>query len=196
MSLVNKRIYSTIRITTAIAAFSAGIFFSLPNELGKLFYNRTDLGNIIYSLSFGVTFIYIESTLFGVLNGLGKQGVLLKNTIIMSLIDISLLYILIGIPQINIYGYSINFFISPLVGCILNTIEIKKVTDIEIDLWDLVAYPLLIAVAEVIAVKNLKTIIDSSSNYATIILVLIGLVVYCIAYFLPSILKIKQNRSK
>lgn len=198
MQMVNRRIYSTIRVTAAIAAFSAGVFFSLPNELGKLFYSRTDLGGIIYSLSFGVFFIYIESTLFGILNGLGKQGVLLRNTIIMSIIDIVLLYTLIGIPEINIYGFGINLVVSPLAGCILNSLEIKKVTGIEIKFRDFFAFPIFIAIVEIVALKNLKSIISliiPSQNYATVTLMLIGLLIYSGLYFLfPAIIKLKSNR--
>lgn len=182
---VNRKIYSTIKITTAIAAVSAGLFFSLPDELGILFYQRNDLGSIIFSLSFGVIFIYIESTLFGILNGLGKQGILLRNTIIMSIIDISLLYVLIGIPGINIYGYGVNFVISPLVGCILNTLEIKKTTDIHIDMVQILILPLTAAILEIIAIINLKPLIYNIFRKpvpTAVVLIVTAILVYGLSY--------------
>jgi stage V sporulation protein B len=185
--LVNRRILSTIKVTTAIAALSAALFFSIPDELGRLFYNRDDLGSIIFSLSFGVIFIYIESTLFGILNGLGKQGVLLRNTIIMSVIDITVLYTLLGIPAINIYGYGINFVVSPLVGCILNALEIRRVTDIEISLSRILLFPLMVAAAEGAVVTGLKKIVFTSISNpgsATVLLILVGIGVYIILYLL------------
>lgn len=187
MTIVNKRIYSTIKLTTAIAAVSAGLFFSIPDELGKLFYSRNDLGNIIYSLSFGVIFIYLESTLFGILNGLGKQRVLLKNTIIMLCIDIVLLYFLLGVPNINIYGYAVDFVVSPLIGCILNYYEIKKVTDFNISITEILAFPLLVAVVEIICLNKLKPVIANIlevQKFSSVILIIAGILVYCSLYYI------------
>lgn len=185
MPAINRKIYSTIRITTAIAALSAGLFYALPDELGKLFYSRNDLGNIIFSLSFGVIFIYVESTLFGILNGLGKQLVLLRNTIIMAVIDIVLLYILLGIPQINIYGYAVDFVISPLVGCVLNWIEIRKVTNFNLNFTEVLAYPVIIAALEVIAINFLKTPVSrvlASQNLSSVVLILAGIGIYTLLF--------------
>lgn len=187
MSTINRRIHSTLKITAVIASASAGILYSLPDELGKLFYSRNDLGNIIFSLSFGVIFIYLEGTLFGILNGLGKQKILLRNTLIMSLIDIVLLYILLGIPEINIYGYAVNFVVSPLVGCILNYIEIRKATGIEIRLANVLMFPAAIALIQVIFINTAKPFAKSlteSNAAATIIMLFIGIGIYAVFYLL------------
>lgn len=187
MPMINRRIHSALKVTAVIAAASAGLLFALPDELGKLFYSRNDLGNIIFSLSFGVIFIYMEGTLFGILNGLGKQKILLRNTLIMSLIDIVLLYILLGIPEINIYGYAINFVVSPLVGCILNYIEIRKATGIEISFNKVILFPVVIALVEVISINNTKLIVRNliaSQSTASVIMLMIGIGTYCAFYFL------------
>ena len=140
--------------------------------------------------------MYIEYTLFGILNGLGRQGILLRNNIIISIIDITLLYILIGIPSINIYGFAINFVISPLTGCILNTIEIRKVTNIRISIGEILAFPAIIAAIEIIALKNLKSIVGvmfNSQNVATTALIFIGIIIYTILYRVLSPFIPKQN---
>lgn len=187
MDSVSRKMNAALRITTAIAAASAGLFFSIPDELGKLFYNRTDLGNIIFSLSFGVIFAYIEATLFGILNGLGKQAALLKNSIIMSVADIILLYTFIGIPGIGIYGYGIDFLLSPLLGCILNAREIKKTTDAVINLGEILAYPAVTAFIEIIFLSNIKNWtykVMPSFTVTALTLMLSGAAVYSISYFL------------
>lgn len=190
MSNINGKIISTLKVTTAIAALSAGLFFSLPGDLGKLFYGRDDLGAIIFSLSFGLIFVYIESTLFGILNGLGRQSILLRNTIIMSAIDIVLLYILLGIPEINIYGYAVDFVVSPLAGCILNMTEIKRITDIHISKWQVLLLPITAALIEIIVLKNLRgcaAIFFGSANHTTIVLTFTGIFVFSLSYMLLKI---------
>jgi stage V sporulation protein B len=185
MSSVNRKMHAALKLTAAISAVSSGLFFTIPDELGKLFYSRPDLGNIIFSLSFGIIFSYIEATLFGILNGLGKQKVLLKNTIIMSIIDIVSLYLLIGMPGIGIYGYGINFVISPFVGCLLNTYEINRSTDAELKLGKIMAYPALITGIEIIILSNIKPVVFKiipSFNTATVVLILGGISIYGIFY--------------
>lgn len=189
---IERKVFSTIKLTIFIAAASCGIFLSIPMEIGKLFYSRNDLGNIIYSLSFGLIFVYIESTLLGILNGLGGQRALLKNTIIMSIIDIIVLYVLVGKPNINIYGYGINFVISPLVGCILNTIEINKASSINFNPFKFIPIPIVCTLIEIFYMKNIKiyayTAFKNMSS-ATISLILSGIIVYTFTYILFKRLK-------
>lgn len=184
---INHRISQTIKLTAAIAAASAAIFFTLPEELGRIFYQRGDLGNIIYSLSFGIIFIYIESTLCGILNGLGRQKVLLRNTVIMALIDIVTLYIFIGMPEINVYGYSINFVVSPLAGCILNYLDIHKVTGYSMDFSNILFYPAALAAVDVIIITILKNIVYNivpGTNAAALVLVGTGYGAFTLMYFI------------
>jgi stage V sporulation protein B len=186
---INKRIYSTIRITTLIAALSGGLFFELPDELGKLFYNRADLGNIIFSLSFGVIFVYVESTLCGILNGLGKQKILLRNTFIMSAIDIAVLYTFLGIPSINIYGYAIDFVISPLVGCIMNYSEIRRATNVKISIPEIIICPIFLTGCNIIFLKTIKPFVFNilkSQNVAISVLLLTGILSYWAFYLILS----------
>ncbi|HBM79677.1 MAG: stage V sporulation protein B [Clostridiales bacterium] len=184
-SAVNKRIYSVIKLAAVVAAVSAGLFFSMPKELGMMFYSRDDLGNIIFSLSFGLMASYIESTMFGILNGLGKQGILLRNTIILSIIDITILYIFLAVSKINIYAYAIDFAISPLVGCILNYTSIARITGIYMDFREIVLFPLLISFAEIIIINKLKSYM-AFGNISTLILLFTGIAVYLLLYFILS----------
>lgn len=184
-SKINSKISSTINMTSAIAAASAAMFFTLPGELGQIFYQRADLEKIIYFLSFGVLFSYLESTLFGILNGLGRQKILLRNTIIMSAIDIAVLYIFLGVPEINIYGYAINFVISPLAGCILNYAEIYRITGVQISISDAFAFPVAIAAADILLIKALKPLVYGMVQNRIapgLLLLVIGFSAYALLY--------------
>jgi stage V sporulation protein B len=125
----------------------------------------------------------VEGTLFSILNGLGKQGILLRNTVLMSLIDVITLYTLLGIREINIYGYAVNFVISPLAGCILNYLEIKKITDVELNYGELLLIPLAAAVVEAALIKNIRAIVSSlipNHNLITITLLAAGVLTYTV----------------
>lgn len=123
---VEKRISDVIRISFLLGISTVAICISLPKELGMLFYSRNDLGNYIAFSAISAPFTYVAATSFSVLNGIGKQGVLLKNSIIVSVEQLILIYIFTGIKSINIYGYGVSLIATGLTTLILNIYEIKK----------------------------------------------------------------------
>lgn len=187
LSAVNRQIRRSLTITAAVAAAAFGIFFALPDELGILFYRRSDLGDLIFSLSFGVICSYTEATLCGILNGLGKQRALLRNTLIMSAVDIIVLYICLGSSEIGIYGYSIDFMVSPLAGCILNSMQIKKAVGVEPKFGRIIPRPLMSAFFEAASLRYIKNMLCSTVQpqpLQTVALIFLGIVIFCTAYFL------------
>lgn len=124
--LLNYRINTTIKFTMAVAFSTMAILLNGSNQIANMIYKDSSIGAIIYSLAFGIPIVYYEVISFSFLNGLGKQFELLINSIIVSLIDITIIYIFMAIPSINIMGYAINFAISALIGAILNTIYIRQ----------------------------------------------------------------------
>ncbi|MCS4465073.1 hypothetical protein JTT01_18060 [Clostridium botulinum] len=61
------------------------------------------------------------------LNGIGKQKILLRNSIIVAIEDLIFLYILTGLSFINIYGYGITLIITSITSIVLNFEEIKNI---------------------------------------------------------------------
>jgi len=66
-----------------------GLFFHIPALLFPL-------------LLLGI-FIYLQQTLLGIMNGLGKQGILLRNSIVGYVIRI--LFVIYFVPSYGIAGY-------------------------------------------------------------------------------------------
>ena len=124
---VEKRIIEVIKISIALGIITAVICFSMPMQLGKLFYSRVDLGPYIKFASISAPLVFASSASLSILNGLNKQNILLRNSLLISFEELILLFILTGIPSINIYGYGISLFITSLSMLIINVIEIKKV---------------------------------------------------------------------
>ncbi|WP_461205494.1 stage V sporulation protein B [Clostridium sp. DL1XJH146] len=123
---LEKRIKQVISISFLLGLATMVICLSIPNELGYLFYNRLDLGYYIKFASISAPFTFVAATTYSILNGLGKQSVLLKNSLITSVEELILLFLLTSIPQINIMGYGISLLITSLTSLVLNLYEIKK----------------------------------------------------------------------
>ena len=120
------RIKKVMKIAFLLGLATTIICNIVPNSLGKMFFNRDDLGNYIRIASMSAPIFFVSSTMFGILNGLNKQGIILRNSLIISSIEILLLFIFVGIANINIMGYGIVIFISSSISLFMSLYEIKK----------------------------------------------------------------------
>lgn len=140
---LESRIYQVLRIALLLGLATLVISISIPNSLGKLFFGRSDLGDYIKFASLAAPIAYVSSTTFGILNGLGKQGKVLRNSLIVSVEEVLLLYIFTGIPSINIFGFGITLMITTATLLALNMHEIRKYCYITLPLSDLLMYILI-----------------------------------------------------
>ena len=123
---LQNRIGEVLRIALILGLSTLIICLIIPNQLGELFFRRNDLGNYIKFAAFSAPLFYPAVTTFAVLNGIGKQNIILRNSLIVSFIEVGVLYFFMAIPNINIYGYGISLIITSIITLILNLHEIKK----------------------------------------------------------------------
>lgn len=98
----------------------------MSDYLGELFYRRYDLEDYIKFTALSAPIIFVSMSTFGILNGIGKQKVILRNSLISSVMDVILVYFLTGIPSINVYGCGISLMITSLTTLALNMHELIK----------------------------------------------------------------------
>ena len=123
---LERRVREVIKVSFLLGISTMIICLCTGDALGKLFFDRYDLGVYIRLASLSAPFMYMSGSTFGILNGLGKQKALLINSIVTSILELVLLYVLLGIPKLNILGYGIALIISSIISFILNIIAIKK----------------------------------------------------------------------
>lgn len=131
---LEERIHQVLRISLLLGIATLIICFSMPDSLGKLFFGRDDLGTYIKFAALSAPFTYLSATTFSILNGLGRQGILLRNSIIVAVEELILLYALTSIPSINILGYGLSLMITSLTSVIINLQDIKKRCYIDLSL--------------------------------------------------------------
>lgn len=101
----------------------------------------------LFILSFGVIFLATVQTLTGVLQGIGKQLIPVRNLAIGALVKVALTYVLTGIPSINIRGAAMGTVAAYLVASTLNLLAVKKYTGVRFDWKTTLGKPLLSALA-------------------------------------------------
>ncbi|WP_300381986.1 stage V sporulation protein B [Clostridium sp.] len=120
------RIKKVMKIAFLLGLATLIVCNLIPDSLGQMFYSRNDLGNYIRIASFSMPILFTSMTMYGILNGLNKQGVILKNSLIVSVIELVCLFVLVGNNAINIMGYGITIFITSCVSLYISLREVNK----------------------------------------------------------------------
>lgn len=186
----NYRISKSIQFTFVIGFIFTAIFLSYPDEIGNLLYKRERIGGMLYLLSFTCVFMYLQQILLGILNGLGKQGVSLKNSIIGSGIRIAFVYFLI--PVYGIQGYVWGIIVSTACVCILNLLTVVKTTGMNVDLRNWVIKPGGVGLVMFFISKYIYSFIDifiSGSTLTTVFSILSNVIIALILMVLAGALQ-------
>lgn len=169
------RVMNVLKIAFLLGLSTLIICNTIPNELGNLLFKRQDLGNFIAISALIAPLVYVSTTTYGILNGLGKQGILLRNSLIISVIELISLYIFIGIPSINIYGFVITFIITSSITLIINMYEIKKHLNIDFNKNNFIV-SILLCILFYFILNILKNILPETMSMKYPIITLTGFV--------------------
>lgn len=137
------RIKKVLKIAFLLGLATTVICNLVPQNLGEIFYSRNDLGGYIKMASLSAPIYFSSVTMFGILNGLNKQGIIVRNSLIVASIELISLFIFTSIPQINVYGFSITLFISSIVCLTINLYEVDKCLKINISIVDVIIFALI-----------------------------------------------------
>lgn len=135
-----KRIKDVLRLSFLLGICTIMICTTIPDSLGVMLFKRSDLGNFIKFASLSAPLFYTSVTSYGILNGIGRHNILLRNSVVISVIEIILLYFLTSIPYINILGYGITLITTSLLTVIVNIVEIKKYYELKFSLTNGIIY--------------------------------------------------------
>ena len=137
------RIKKIIKFAFLLGISSTVICNVIPDALGQMFYGRNDLGSYLRFASLTAPILFPAVTMFGILNGLNRQSIILRNSLIEAIIELICLYIFTAIPSINIFGYSLTMFIACTIGLILNMYEVNKHIELNLNKLNIIIYLLL-----------------------------------------------------
>jgi len=121
---------------------AAALFGFLGHELGMAIYNQP-IGMMLRLLGIMCPFIYMQIILGGVLNGLGCQMFIFRNSIISSAISIAFVYLLVPVYGLNAYIF--GWLISLLVVIALGIHKVRQFIPLETPFMKWMVKPLIAA---------------------------------------------------
>ncbi|SFA92557.1 stage V sporulation protein B [Clostridium frigidicarnis] len=180
------RIKEVLKIAILLGLCTTAICNTIPTELGYMFYNRYDLGSFIRFASICAPFVYCLGSTYGILNGISKQSIILRNSLIGAVIETSCLYVLTGIPSINIFGYSISVVLSSIIVLFLNIKEIKRHINFRFDFFQIILIFLLSILCFLTLRLTNGLLLDVHSTFKNIFIILLGFSFFFIGLIFKS----------
>ena len=139
--------------------------------------------HILFTMSIGIFFLSASQTLTGILQGVGKQAIPVRNLMIGVALKIVITWTLTGIPSVNIQGAAIGTVFAFGVAAVLNLRAVRKYTGADIRIIRTYGRPFVSAAVMGIACKGIYTglhlWIDSNAVPA-LIAILAGVVLYSV----------------
>ena len=150
-SRIQRTVAATFRFTAIIGIGAAALFSVFPKEICYIVYDRAALGQVLFPLAFLCPLLYAQTTLHGLLNGLGEQLFLFWNNILSSLISIA---IICGfMPTYGIAAFLFGWFLSLAFSVAASFCLLKKRTGILPSFADCFCKPLLAGAAAGLLIK-------------------------------------------
>jgi len=195
--MIASRAETGMRFSVIFGLPAAVGMYVLAEPITLLLYKNAEAGVSLEVLAWGVVFLALTQTTTGILQGIGKTMIPVKNMLFGAVIKVFINYILTGIPSINIKGAAIGTVVGYLVPSLLNAAQVVRWTNLKVNLNYMVFKPAFAAAimgAGVNLVHGQFMIIGFSQNKATALAIAIGVVIY--AFVLLLIGGLKENDLK
>lgn len=145
--------------------------------------------SFLFILGFGIIFLSIIQTLTGVLQGVGRQMIPVRNLCFGAVAKVAVTWNLIAIPELGVKGAAIGTVTAYILAAVLNLAGVRRHTGARFDIWLTYIKPGAAAVvmsAVVFAVYTALHALTGMSALPTVISVAIGAAVYAVFIFLSG----------
>lgn len=184
---IREKYHEVLRITFYIG-FPASLFFIFRgSQICNLLFNFPEAGILLAILGLGAISTYFIHVASGVLNGLGKPHLAVKNMIIGASCKLGLLLTLVNHPVFGIKGAAIGLAIGWIISSIADFISIGRIIGFSMNLYHLIVKPL----AGCLIIYGLLPLIDSFALFIGLtpkLIILFTLIVSAILYLIWMIL--------
>lgn len=190
---IQKLTSKTLQFTLISSILIGGLFFTFAYEISELVYKNTEVGHVIKMLAPIVPFMYIESMITGMLQGLNQQLSSLRYIITDSIVRISLVLFLV--PQKGLDGFLYIMIISNMCTSCMNLKKLLKVSETKIDFKNWILKPIGSLVIANIALLYFSKMFDFSTLPYLIFGISIISIIYIIGIIISRAIKFKRLKN-
>lgn len=134
----------------------------------------------LFVLAIGVVFLSSVQTTTGILQGVGKQMIPVRNLFYGALAKVVITYVATGVPFINVKGAAMGTIAAYVVAATLNTMAVKRYTGVKLNTMQIWIKPLVSAVvmSGFVWVVHRLLLLLVGNALATLVSVMTGAFVY------------------
>lgn len=176
-----------------------GLFFLAEPIMKIIFPGRYDGVLILKYLSISIPFIIITQTTTSIMQGIGHYIRPIVNLFIGCIVKVILTFILVPIPNINIYGAVIASISAYIVSTFLNLISLRMKLKLRINIYKTFIKPLMAAIIMIVGVLFSYNFIfnkTGSNTYSCLIGIFMGIIIYGILILILRIFSIDEIKNK
>lgn len=196
MTFLRENVQVGLRMSIIIGLPCAFGLMTLAEPIMLLLYpmqrqSAVSAAPCLFIMAAGVIFLSTVQTLTGVLQGIGKQMIPVRNLFIGAIAKVIITYTLTGVEAINVKGAAIGTVAAYIIAATLNLIAVKKYTGVKFDLMLTYIKPLIAALTMSAGAWLTHRILFGimGNAMATIIAVGVAGMVYCIMLFVIRAIK-------
>jgi stage V sporulation protein B len=191
-TVIKKTVAKTIKFTLIMGIFSTFFFLRFGSDLGNIIFNEPYVGTLLMILCWICPFLYLQTTLGSILNGLNKHMITFRNSIIGLVIRIGFIYTFI--PIWGLKGYLIGLVVSVVIVSSLHIYHLVRTTAVNFDAMNFILKPVFCCLAGLSAIYMIKYFIVLPSNaiYHTGLLMAIYCLITLASFYISQCITIED----
>lgn len=197
---LESKVQLSIKISMLIAMpCTLGLFFLAGPIMKLIFPGKWDGILILKYLSLSVPFIIITQTTTSIMQGIGHYIRPIINLFIGCVVKVILTFVLVPMPNINIYGAVIASISAYLVATILNLISLKKRLKLKLDIYQTSIKPIIAAFVMILGVLSAYLYLfnkTGSNGSSCLIAIFLGIIIYMALILILKVFSLDEIRSR
>lgn len=142
---IHRRV-SKAMLGTSVLILPTMAFLSVVGEdLGTFLFQEPTVGQYLPLLAVGVALTCYQSVLSCALNGVGRQATAAKIALFSGGVELLIVYVTVGLPQVGLLGFVWGFIISALLAVLLGLFFLYRATGLKPQLFQWLMAPGLAA---------------------------------------------------
>lgn len=137
--LITKTVSLTIKFSLLIGILFAFYFLAFGKDLGMAVYGDEYVGDLLIALSLLCPFLYLQTTMGSLLNGMDLHLITFRNSIVGLVTRILFVYLLI--PKKGMPGYMIGLIVSLIIVTVMDISHMVKKASIHFNVFSFVLLP-------------------------------------------------------
>ncbi len=137
---IERIIGKVLQAVLIFAIGTVGIMMCFSYELANIVYPGANAGKYILMISPLIPVMYLDTSIDGILKGMGEQVYCMGVNIIDSLLSVILVWLLL--PTLGIQGYIVTVYFTEIVNATLSITRLLMITKVKLRLFNRLIKPL------------------------------------------------------